>query len=270
MIGQPTIDNFINSFSTKFSARCNLIIGERGCGKHLLIKELSGRLKLPLTDITECVDGDFVSSMYERTVSIIYFVNLSEMQRKRQNVLLKVIEEPPTGAFIFLLAENHTQVLPTILNRCNIVTFSPYKKEDLLKFMPIGSDNEMLDRALMLCKTPGQVKDCIGTDLGGLIEFTDKIVDKIGNANIANTMSIVNKLAFKNEKGLWDYTLFSRSLLCSIRNKALQKEDTRLYRALWCVAEHIKIDTSYNVDKKANMENMLINLWGIFRDSTGT
>ncbi len=41
-----------------------------------------------------------------------------------QNMLLKTIEEPPTGYHFLLLAERKEQLLPTIQSRCHIKTFN--------------------------------------------------------------------------------------------------------------------------------------------------
>lgn len=38
-----------------------------------------------------------------------------------QNALLKILEEPPASAFIFLIVENINILLPTIISRCKII-----------------------------------------------------------------------------------------------------------------------------------------------------
>jgi len=42
--------------------------------------------------------------------------------RKRGNILLKLLEEPPENTVIILIAENRDQLLNTILSRCQIVS----------------------------------------------------------------------------------------------------------------------------------------------------
>lgn len=47
-----------------------------------------------------------------------------------QNALLKILEEPPHHATIFLLAASETTLLPTILSRCQLIRLA-FKKEEI-------------------------------------------------------------------------------------------------------------------------------------------
>ena len=46
-----------------------------------------------------------------------------------QNALLKILEEPPNNTIILLLVETGSQVLPTILSRCKIITIDDKKEK---------------------------------------------------------------------------------------------------------------------------------------------
>jgi len=54
-----------------------------------------------------------------------------------QNALLKTIEEPNSNAYIILISESRSGILPTILSRCIEIPFQPLNKEDLLKIIEI-------------------------------------------------------------------------------------------------------------------------------------
>jgi DNA polymerase-3 subunit delta' len=54
-----------------------------------------------------------------------------EFNEKSANAFLKVLEEPPPGAVLVLLATTIQQQLPTILSRCQVVTFAPLREPDL-------------------------------------------------------------------------------------------------------------------------------------------
>jgi DNA polymerase-3 subunit delta' len=47
------------------------------------------------------------------------------MNRAGQNAVLKILEEPPTGALILLLTERPSALLPTIRSRCRLLTLPP-------------------------------------------------------------------------------------------------------------------------------------------------
>ncbi len=57
----------------------------------------------------------------------------SNLTIEAQNALLKTLEEPPKEAFLILGASSDTKFLPTILSRCQIITFQPLKLEDKLE-----------------------------------------------------------------------------------------------------------------------------------------
>ncbi|MEQ8510389.1 MAG: DNA polymerase III subunit delta' [Rhodospirillaceae bacterium] len=48
-----------------------------------------------------------------------------EMNRNAENAVLKVLEEPPEKALIFLVAHNPARLLPTIRSRCRKIDLSP-------------------------------------------------------------------------------------------------------------------------------------------------
>ncbi len=52
---------------------------------------------------------------------------------KEGNILLKLIEEPPAGTFLILVAENTEAILPTILSRTQIVRLAPLSAIDIAK-----------------------------------------------------------------------------------------------------------------------------------------
>lgn len=59
-----------------------------------------------------------------------------------QNALLKTIEEPYSKAYIILISESRTGVLPTIISRCTEIAFQPLKNSEVLNI--IRSKGQML------------------------------------------------------------------------------------------------------------------------------
>ena len=55
-----------------------------------------------------------------------------------QNALLKAIEEPGEGVYIFLLTSVKSALLPTILSRTLLLHFSPLSEEDVLSILAAG------------------------------------------------------------------------------------------------------------------------------------
>src|ERR1041385_8547543 len=64
----------------------------------------------------------------------------SAFMKEAANALLKVLEEPPEFATLFLLTDNPGELLPTIRSRCVVLTLSALSREeiecDLIKQQP--------------------------------------------------------------------------------------------------------------------------------------
>jgi len=57
------------------------------------------------------------------------------MQEPAQNSLLKTLEEPVPGAVIILITDNPSALLPTVLSRCQLVTFKRLPEEFIDRFL---------------------------------------------------------------------------------------------------------------------------------------
>jgi DNA polymerase-3 subunit delta' len=58
------------------------------------------------------------------------------------NRLLKMIEEPPDGMYIFLLARHREAIINTILSRCRLMVLDPFSDSDIQSFL---EKNHQLD-----------------------------------------------------------------------------------------------------------------------------
>ena len=60
---------------------------------------------------------------------------LAEHLRESGNILLKLLEEPPEGTYIILVAHDQNQILPTILSRTQLVRLNPLTDEDVTAYL---------------------------------------------------------------------------------------------------------------------------------------
>jgi DNA polymerase-3 subunit delta' len=69
----------------------------------------------------------------------VYIIeHVDKMTTQAANSLLKFLEEPPAGVVALLLTENSHAILPTILSRCQILTFSPLSTDLIAKELQAG------------------------------------------------------------------------------------------------------------------------------------
>jgi DNA polymerase-3 subunit delta' len=65
----------------------------------------------------------------------VYIFTDSAFMREAANSLLKVLEEPPDFATIFLLTENAGELLPTIRSRSMLVTLNPLGRDEIEPYL---------------------------------------------------------------------------------------------------------------------------------------
>jgi DNA polymerase III delta' subunit len=86
-----------------------------------------------------------------------------KMTEEAANSLLKVLEEPPPDAHIILTSTNINLILPTVLSRCQVLTFSPVSQEDIQKrLVEKGFDG---DKAKILsCFVRGNLRQALNLE----------------------------------------------------------------------------------------------------------
>ena len=208
MVGQETILNRINDFNISTFPRTLMLIGSIGSGRHTICSMIAERLKIGIVDISDRLSLDTIVEIGDSVEPTLYIIDTKAITTREQNVILKFLEEPPTGSFIVVLAENENLLLETIINRCVHWRLEKYSKDQLKGFSPTIDDY-----ALSLCETPGQVILFNQYNVLEIKELADKILDNIQRATLPNTLTLLDKVGFKGEKDKIDFTILSRVLL---------------------------------------------------------
>jgi len=100
----------------------------------------------------------------------IYIFTESSFMKEAANSLLKVLEEPPDFATIFLLAENPGAFLPTIRSRCVTFALSPLKPKEIEHFVAKAHpDWNMSQRQLAARISGGAVGSAASLDLAAYV-----------------------------------------------------------------------------------------------------
>jgi len=72
---------------------------------------------------------------YEAKLRIVIISDAQAMNPQAANALLKVLEEPPARTVLILTALKASDLLPTIVSRCQHIRFSPISREKLKTFL---------------------------------------------------------------------------------------------------------------------------------------
>jgi DNA polymerase-3 subunit delta' len=96
----------------------------------------------------------------------VYIFTDSAFMKEAANSLLKVLEEPPEFATIFLLTENAGELLPTIRSRSMVITLNALPAEEIEKYLALHRpDWNPKQRALLARLSEGAVGRARSFDL---------------------------------------------------------------------------------------------------------
>lgn len=100
----------------------------------------------------------------------IYLFTSTAFMKEAANSLLKILEEPPDYASIFLLAENPGELLPTIRSRAGIVRLGALPLEQIERLLAERrADWKPAQRALVARLAEGAVGRALAFDLDGYL-----------------------------------------------------------------------------------------------------
>lgn len=128
--------------------------------------EKAGRLRAEITvDEVRRLLGFFHMSAAEggRRVAIVDAAD--EMNGPAANALLKMLEEPPKGAVIFLVAHRPARLLPTIRSRCRTLRFAPLPPEAMRDILAdLGATGDLTRLAALSAGSVGEALRLAGQD----------------------------------------------------------------------------------------------------------
>ena len=256
MVGQEALLNRLKMNTIQTFPHTILLLGESGCGKHTLSDELSHYYNIPLFDITNNISLDTIENIYLNTFPSFYLVDMTKVNEKQQNMLLKLIEEPNDLTYIILLSENKLNLLNTIVNRCIVYDFKNYTKDELKQFT-----KETDERLFLLCSTPGQLKGMSVTKMDTLFSLCEAMLTKMNMATFPNTLSIANKLNYKDDYDKFDVNIFFKALIL----KCLELYENHIeVKSLYDVINvAYKKSRDARLNKNYLVQSMLLDMWRI-------
>ena len=258
IIGQEKILNKIDSYSLSTLPHNICLFGQDGSGRHTLVKYMSEKFCVPVVTVAKDVDYEDIVE-YQRCVNDkIYLVNLNELNEKAQNKLLKFVEKPSAHVFVVMIARSEIGVIDTILNRCMKFKLENYTKEELRQVRRFEDD-----RLYEVCKTPGQLSIVDTKSFNELISVCEAIVTKINRASYSNTISIAQKINYKEEYDKFDFNLFLNTLEY-VAFKTFKETNSEISYKVYNIVNRYKskILTINNSPIKENyIINLLTNLW---------
>jgi DNA polymerase-3 subunit delta' len=110
----------------------------------------------------ECVDIHRRLSLksYEGGLKIL-IIWMPEYLEKEGNRLLKLIEEPPAGTLLLLVAEEQGEILPTILSRIQLIRLPPIDQADIASALVARCDAEPSRAGTVAAMSEGSYREAL-------------------------------------------------------------------------------------------------------------
>jgi DNA polymerase III subunit delta' len=113
----------------------------------------------------------------------VYIFSEADFMKEAANSLLKILEEPPDFATIFLLTDNPSALLPTIRSRCMHLRLSPLAFEAVEKYLAeTRPELKVQERALVARLCGGGLGRARGFDLGQYLAARQDALALLGPA----------------------------------------------------------------------------------------
>ncbi|KAJ55912.1 DNA polymerase III subunit delta' [Actibacterium mucosum KCTC 23349] len=138
-----------------------------------------------------------------------------EMNVNAANALLKLLEEPPENATIFLIVHQPARLLPTIRSRCRELRLSPLAPGDMAQAMQ-SAGTETDDSAALATLAAGSVGEAIRlTHQDGLKHYAGllQLLNSMPNVDRPAALALANSCAGKANEARYDLTLRLLDLL---------------------------------------------------------
>lgn len=220
MIGQKQLIELIDKqISEDKFPKFSIIVGAKGSGKKLIVEHIAKQLgahiykcSIKMDDIKELIDNS------NRITDTILFIlaDADTMSQNAKNALLKLTEEPPKNAYIIMTLQDENNTLATIRSRGTVYNMNVYTPEELQQYALDLNNHlnpEEMDIIMNICSTPLEVKELINVGVIEFWEYVYKVIDNIAKVSGANAFKISDKIKVKEDKGVYDITLFWKAFM---------------------------------------------------------
>lgn len=273
MIGQKrVIQTISNLIKENRFPKFILLTGSRGWGKKELTRKIAKIMDIDLVTFENKVDDlrECIKLAYEQTSPILYVLTGADtMSIAAKNSILKLIEEPPTNAFIIMLAENEETILPTIKSRAYLLRLDSYSEKELRDYIntkdTIFTEDE-LDKVIIICDCPGDINLLMQPENRELLNLVDKIIRNIDEVTLSNLLKISKKFKINDSSEGIDIKLFLNCMQYVLYNKFGEEYQyrTKCYLSYIEIINCNKLLRAISVNKQYVIDTLVMRLWEIW------
>jgi DNA polymerase III subunit delta' len=135
---------------------------------------------------------------YEQGKRIVIIAGSHAMNPEASNALLKILEEPPENTLLILTTRQTTDLLPTIISRCQQIRFSPLTRDVLVDLLTMNDTLTPEEASAATALSGGSYTQALKMVREGWIPRRNWLANEISGLNDQSTTSqlaLAEKLA---------------------------------------------------------------------------
>ena len=250
MIGQVNLLNNLSKYTSETLPHSILLLGPKGCGKHLLCERIAEIAEADLVDMTGNINLDYIQNMYLSSIPTVYMIDVNKLTEKQQNIILKLLEEPTDSIYLVLICTSRALLLDTVVNRCQQFIFEPYSVDELSKFLKVDCPASVLK----YCQTPGQVESINYKELEQMEIIVNELVHTIKYSDfLSKSREIIEKE--------YDLDLFYNILANCLYEEYSNTNSTVAYNMYYAVTKAVTKLTDSRFARRNLLDSLMDDLW---------
>jgi DNA polymerase III subunit delta' len=202
-------DTTSNSFMTDFRT---LFLSNPFMSEQDWIDVIGGATK-PNINVKECHEiASKLSLQAFGTGPKIMIIWLPEYLGKEGNRLLKLIEEPTDNTHIFLVSENQSLILPTILSRCQLVKLTAYHDNEIVAYLQSLGQTKEVEQVARISN--GNINKALKIVSGNDINYSEMLINwmrvayKSDAVELSDTVQQLSNLELDQQIAFIEYGLY--------------------------------------------------------------
>ncbi len=220
--------------------RSCLKVGHRNHPDVLLVEPQGQWIRI---DQIRDLQRELIHRPYEGKRRVCILRDSDRMRQEAANALLKILEEPPLHTVMILLAANVDLIPPTIVSRCQRISFNPLPLERVKEIICSRLTLKRDEAHILAILADGSLGRALETDLDFILRARSEIIEKIidlPSYGADQILGLAEELATKNDD--------LPKLLTMIHT---WYRDLLAYKERGSGAQLINIDLSHEIKKVA-------------------
>lgn len=163
-------------------------------------------------------------SPFESDKRIVVFHEAERLRKEAANAFLKTLEEPPKGTFFILVSVDPSQMLPTILSRCQQLKLQPFQPDELREFLKsLSIEPNKIDAVIR--QSNGQLSKALDLSQSELTDYFSEIVKLLVPLLKGNLPQMLETIGIWEKQGRDEVISYLQTFTEVLRSAFLLREN---------------------------------------------